>query len=951
MGASAGGLEALQLFFRHMPADSGLAFLLVQHLDPSRSSILSEIIQRDTVMPVIEATDKLQIEPNHVYVIPPNRDMAILHGTVRLSLPSEPRGHRMPVDTLLRSLAEDLGENAIGVILSGNGTDGMLGMRAIFSAGGLCFAQDPQTAQFEGMPNSAIKAGYVHQALPAEQLPPALLASARKASAPLDSPSTRLTSAGLNRILLMLRAGTGHDFSQYKKSTISRRIERRMMLHNIEDADAYARFIKEHRGEIQALFKELLINVTSFFRDPEVFHLLAQEVLPEMLSSKPEDRVLRIWVAACASGEEAYSVAMLLREVMDATHVNLRVQIYSTDLDDEAIATARAGLYPPNIAQDVSPERLKRFFTKEDAGYRINKDIRQMVVFATQSVIKDPPFTRLDLLVCRNLLIYMEPELQDRLIPAFHYALRPGGILLLSPSESVGNHTDLFKSINRKWKLYRAIGSTASTRKVLATGLSWVQPTANPAPTETGLRMAAPHIADLAKSLLIQSFAPAAVVTDLQGNILYVHGETGRYLRPAPGQPSLNVVEMARDGLQIELSQALRLATSSGEPTLNKPLSMVSDGMAHGLNLSVRSMPDTDNAPGMLLISFQEIPGLTVSEPARKPRGKAKSDAVRIDALERELAYARASLTTMKEEQQTSSEELKSANEELQSTNEELQSTNEELETSKEELQSVNEELITVNAQLQTQIEQMSGMQDDMKNLLESIRIGTIFLDRQLHIRRFTRDATKVYRLANTDIGRPLADLRSELKGDELLNDAQTVLDARSTLEREVCTRGGTWYLARIQPYLTAENEMDGVVITFTDVTERVQALAMRKARALADAIVDAVPKPLAVLDSAFTVISANQAYFSTFGGTLEETIGHPFFAIADKRWDSPVLHELLELDLLRENTVNDRVVESSLAGKGGRSVLFSARRVAGDPNDSALLVLSIEPTDKTPPV
>jgi len=955
LGASAGGLQAYEQFFLNMPANSGLAFVLVQHLDPSHASILSDIIQRDTAMPVVEAADQMPIEPNHVYVIPPNRDMSVFHEKLQLSPPAEPRGRRMPVDTFLRSLAEDLGEDAIGVILSGNGTDGMLGARAIFCSGGLCFAQDPASAQFDGMPRSVIEAGYVHQALPADQLPKALISSVLKHTGREAKPSAGLNTAGLNRILMILRSATGHDFSQYKKSTITRRIERRMAQHNIDDASVYARFVKENRSEVQALFKELLINVTSFFRDPEVFKVLAQDILPELLNDKPEEQVLRIWIAGCASGEEAYSVAMLLREVADTGHHNLRVQLYSTDLDDEAIATARAALYPPNIAQDVSPERLKRFFIKEDKGYRIKKEIREMVVFATQSVIKDPPFTRLDLLVCRNVLIYLEPELQDRLIPTFHYALKPGGILLLSPSESVGNHTDLFKPVNRKWKFYRAIGTTASTRKMLVDGLSWPPEQASAALPEAGPRAKEPPIAEVAKSLLVLSFAPAAVVTDLQGNILFVHGETGKYLRPAPGQASLNVVEMARDGLQQDLREAMRLATAEGLPTLNLPLSLVSDGVALGLNLSVRPMPDTHDTRGMLLISFQERPDTVPPESTRKPRGKASADALRIEALARELAQAKASMTSMREEQQTSGEELKSTNEELQSTNEELQSTNEELETSKEELQSVNEELITVNAELQSRIEQMSGMQDDMKNLLESIRIGTIFLDRQLRIRRFTRDAAKVYRLAGTDIGRPLADFRSELKGEDLLDEAQTVLDTLVPMEREVCTTGGTWYLARIQPYQTVDNMIDGVVLTFSDVTERVQALAVRKARGLADAIVDAVPNPIVVLDSALNVLSANQAYYRAFASEPGNTVGQAFYALSDKLWDCPALHELLEVVLPKERNFQGRVIAPNPAAKLGSGVQghhaarISAHLVQDEEDHGGMLVLSIEPIDADP--
>ncbi|MDH5541238.1 MAG: PAS domain-containing protein, partial [Rhizobacter sp.] len=673
------------------------------------------------------------------------------------------------------------------------------------------------------------------------------------------------------RILMLLRSSTGHDFSLYKKSTIGRRIERRMSQHGIDDADVYARFVKDHPAELQSLFRELLINVTSFFRDPQAFTALKQEVLPKMLAGMQEHQVLRVWAAGCATGEEAYSTAMLLREVMDETQREFKVQLYGTDLDDDAIAVARAGLYPPNIAQDVSPERLRRFFVKEDAGYRVKKEIREMVVFAVQSVIKDPPFTRLDLLVCRNLMIYLEPELQNRLVPAFHYALKPGGVLFLSPSESVGSHTELFEPIDRKWKIYRARPTMASTRAVLSSGLSWASHGPGATVQAQGAKGKEPHYADLARRSLLQAFAPAAVVTDLQGNILYVHGETGKFLRPAPGNPTHHVVEMARDGLQLELREALRLA-AQGESTAGRDLVVSADGRDQRLRLGVRPLADPDGAQSMLLVSFQELPDAAPRKPVRKARGAVSDEVLRIEALEAELVHAKESMTAMLEEQQASNEELKSTNEELQSTNEELQSTNEELETSKEELQSVNEEMLTVNSELQTKIEQMASMQDDMKNLLDNIRVGTIFLDRHLLIRRFTRDATKVYRLVATDLGRPLADIRCDLQGVDLIADAQTVLESLVPFEREVCTAGGRWYLARIQPYRTVDNVIDGVVLTLTDVTERVEAIAVRKARNLAEAIVDTVHDPLMVLDKNLQVLSANRSYFREFGGTPQNT-------------------------------------------------------------------------------
>lgn len=472
MGASAGGLDAFEQFFRNVPANCGMAFVLIQHLDPTHESILGQILQRTTTLPVVEAKDQMAVAANHIYVIPPNRDMAIFHGKLQLNMPSEPRSQRMPIDTFMRSLAEDCGERAIGILLSGTGADGTLGLRAILGVGGISLVQSPETAKFNGMPISAIHSGYATHVLPADAMPKALMGDLHHLIVPNDVPSP-MTVSGIARILMMLRSSSGHDFSQYKKTTITRRIERRMSIHDIDEAEVYVRYLKEHPAEVQLLFKELLINVTSFFRDADVFIELKQHVLPELLANKSDDYVFRVWVAGCATGEEAYSIAILLRELMDENHREIRTQIYATDLDDDTIATARAGLYLPNIAQDISPERLRRFFIKEDNGFRVKKEIREMVVFAVQNVVKDPPFTKLDLLSCRNLMIYLEPVLQNRLIPTFHYSLKPGGVLLVSPSESIGNHTDLFDAISRKWKIYCAIHSSTSNRKLLQSGLSW----------------------------------------------------------------------------------------------------------------------------------------------------------------------------------------------------------------------------------------------------------------------------------------------------------------------------------------------------------------------------------------------------------------------------------------------------------------------------------------------
>ncbi len=946
LGASAGGLEAFEQFFRHVPADSGMAFVLVSHLDPSHASILTEILQRITAMPVVEAQDRMQVMPNHVYVIPPNRDMTIYHSSLQLSIPAEPRGQRMPIDAFLRSLAEDQSEKANGIILSGTGTDGTLGLRAILGAGGITLAQEPTTAKFDGMPVSAIQAGYVTHILPVDKMPEALLSGLRTLILPSPAATPTIALSGINRILLQIRTSTGHDFSLYKKSTITRRIQRRMSQNGIESTEGYIRYLKEHPSEITALFKELLINVTNFFRDPEAFVALKKDILPPLLMDKPDDYIFRVWVAGCATGEEAYSIAIVLRELMDENRYPFRVQLYSTDLAEDAIATARAGFYPPNIAPDVSPERLRRFFIKEDGGFRVKKDIREMLVFAVQNVIKDPPFTKLDLLSCRNLMIYLEPELQNRLIPAFHYALKPAGVLFLSPSEGIGNHTELFTSINRKWKFYRATLTAASTRAMLTSNLNWTAEQPHKAPEEVIKTVRETNLAELTRRMLLQYYAPASVVSDLKGNILYVYGETGKYLRPAPGHATLNMIEMAREGLQLELRAAIQ-AVNQGTQALNRELSVKTDGDFHPVQLSVRTLSNPNDQQNLLLTSFQDI---TPSAFAKLPRKRSsKPDELRhIEELEYELSYTKENLQATIEEQYASNEELKCTNEEMQSTNEELQSTNEELETSKEELQSINEELVTVNSELQAKIVQLADMQNDMKNLLDNIQVGTIFLDQHLIIRRFTRDAAQIYRLVASDVGRALSDIKAELAGDELLDAAHAVLDNLVPIEREVKTLGGNFYLARIQPYRTLENMIDGVVLTFTNITERTKAIAVQEAGLLAEGIVNTVREPLLVLNAELKVITASRSFYQGFQVTAEQTVGRPIYELGDGQWNIPVLRDLLGAVLSNNQAFEGYMVAHDFPGIGYRKMLLNASSIIGQTGEPQLILLAMyDVTDK----
>ena len=949
MGASAGGLEAFEQFFRNAPADSGMGFVLVPHLDPSHASVLTEILQRCTAMPVVEAQDHMLVTPNNVYVIPPNRDMVIFHGSLQLSEPEKPRGHRMPIDSFLRSLADDQGDKSIAVILSGTGSDGTLGLRAILGAGGVSYVQEPSSAKYDGMPTSAIKADLATYVLPVEKMPDALRAARHAPVLREENAVTSAAAGSLNRILMQLRSGTGHDFSQYKKSTVVRRIERRMLQHDIEAAEVYARYLKENPHEVQSLFKELLINVTSFFRDPEAFAALKKDVLPNLFTDKPEGTVFRVWVAGCASGEEVYSIAILLREFLDETRRSSKLQLYATDLDDDCIVTARGGFYPPNIVQDVTPERLRRFFTQEEAGYRVKKEIRELVVFAVHNVIKDPPFTKLDLLSCRNLMIYLQPVLQDRLIKSFHYALKPNGVLFLSPSESFGNHPDLFVPLSHKWKFYRALHSLVSPRAVLAGGVAWAALGDGTIREEPARKTSETDFAELTRRVLLQTYAPASVVTDLEGNVRYVHGETGKYLRPAPGQATHNVVEMAREGLQQELRVAIHRAASQGAATLNREVSVKTNGDFQTVSLTVRRLPAPDAGDGLLLLSFRDVAhaASVKSAAAKSTRGKqaaASPEARKAEELERELAYTKENLHATIEEQQSSNEELKSVNEEMQSTNEELQSSNEELETSKEELQSINEELMTVNAELQSKNEQLSGMQNDMKNLLDNINIGTVFLDTHLVIRSFTREAARFYRLVASDVGRQLADIKSEAAGEQLLADAKDVLDTLIPREREVENAAGASYLARIQPYRTLDNFIEGVVLTFTDITQRVAVETVAsEARELAEGIVDTVREPLVVLDNALKVVVASRSFYRRFRVAPEETVGRPIYELGNHQWDIPKLRELLETVLPRDRSFDDFLVEHTFPTIGWKRMHLNARRVVNTTGDTKLILLAFE--------
>ncbi len=821
IGASAGGLEALEQFLKHVPAGSGMAFVIVQHLDPTHKDIMVELLQRATAMKVFQVKDRMKVLPNCAYVIPPNKDMSILHGVLHLLDPVAPRGLRLPIDFFFRSLAADWQELSIGVILSGMGSDGSLGLGAIKEKGGVVFVQAPASAKFDGMPRSAIDAGLADVVAPVEELPGKIvgyLTHTLSFSRP-ELPTDGKAETGLEKVVILLRARAGHDFSLYKKNTVYRRIERRMGIHQIDKISTYVRFLQENPQELDLLFKELLIGVTSFFRDPPAWEQLKTEVLPALLAAGPAGRVLRAWTPGCATGEEAYSLAMLFKETLEQVKPAGRfsLQIFATDLDGDAIDKARLGAYPANIAADVSTERLRRFFVQEEHGYRVAKDIREMVIFAPQNVAMDPPFTKLDLLICRNLLIYFAPELQRKLLPLFHYSLNPGGVLFLGSAETTGAAAELFAPLSGKTRLFRRLGSGLRTEPIQFPASFTMAPSSDPERARPAKPVA--NLQTLADQLLLQDFSPAAALVNDKGDILYINGRTGKYLEPAAGKANWNIFAMAREGLRYELPSAFQKALQHKDDTITlKNLQVGTDAGMQTVEVTVRAMQESEGLRGTVMIVFKDVAALTKVKPLRQAASDRTGDPQLIQ-LKQEVQHLREELQTTREETQTSQEELKSANEELQSANEELQSTNEELTTSKEEMQSLNEELHTVNHELLAKVDELSRANNDMKNLLNSTEIATLFLDGVLHVRRFTTQTTKIFKLLPGDTGRPITDIASDLLYPELTDDALEVLRTLAFIEKALSTRDGRWFRARMMPYRTQDNKIDGVVITFTDIT------------------------------------------------------------------------------------------------------------------------------------
>ena len=820
IGASAGGLEAFEQFLSNVPAISGMAYIVIQHLDPTHKGILPELLQRISLLEVFQVKENMTVRVNSVYVIPPNKSMSILHGVLHLFEPTEKRGLRLPIDFFLRSLADDRHERAVGVILSGMGSDGSIGLSAIKEKNGIAMVQDPSTAKFDSMPRNAIESVKADIVAPANELPGKLFAILQHVPNAESDPEIEIQrKSSLEKIIILLQARTGNDFSFYKKNTVYRRIERRMNIHKIAKIGLYVHLLQENPNEVDILFKELMIGVTNFFRDAPVWDTLENTVIPEIIKNMQAGKPLRAWIPGCSTGEEAYSLAIIFKEALEKINEKggFSLQIYATDLDNDAIETARRGLFPVNISDDVSPGRLKRFFNPADEGFRINTEIREMIVFAQHNLIMQPPFTRIDIISCRNLLIYMDAELQKKVFGLFYYSLNPKGIMVLGSSETFGNQDYLFTPVDARLKIYKRILTTMKPEL-----FDFPSSFSRTNPIKTVKQMpdkSSQNIEALSDQLLLQHFSPPGVLVTETGDIIYISGHTGKYLEPAVGKANMNIYAMLREGLRNEFSAAFRKVIQTKQTVVLRNLKVGKNGSTQTLNMNIKWIEKPEPLNGMIMIIFtdvQEVNDINIVE----KKGKKSLNNIRQTELEEELQRLREEMKCTQEEMQTSQEELKSTNEELQSTNEELQSTNEELTSSKEEMQSLNEELQTVNTELQSKVNDFSRVNNDMKNLLNSTDIATLFLDKELNIRRYTNEATKIFKLIKSDIGRPFTDLVSDLIFPELATDALEVLRTLIFIKKQIPAKDGRWFSIRIMPYRTFDDRIDGLVITFFNITD-----------------------------------------------------------------------------------------------------------------------------------
>ena len=956
LGASAGGLNALKSFFKEVPVDSCMAYIVVVHMTPNQPSMMPELLGKIASIPVTSAKDGQAIAPNRVYIIPPNKEMSLYKGKIQL-LDSPAKGAPLPIDFFLRSLALDQESNAVAVILSGTGSDGTQGVKEIKASHGLVLVQSKESAEYDGMPASVMNTGLADMIMRPQEMPAnlALYFGHRQKLSTFDTVGDAYEGelGWLDKIFAILRAHVGHDFSAYKVNTIIRRVTRRMGLNQIDNHATYIRFLRDNPNEVDALFKELLIGVTSFFRDQESFDALKKDVLPNVLKQAAEGTNFRVWVPGCSTGEEVYSLAIVLLECMEMLPIRISLQLFGTDIDSHAIEKAREGLFPASIAADVSEERLKRFFEKEGEFFRVKKEVRDTAIFSVQDIIKDPPFSRLDLLCCRNLLIYLDSSAQKRLLPLFHYTLKPGGILVLGSSETIGGFSSLFETLEKKWKIFQRMEVPQALHQHVdfPSGTPIVKKADEPAPTVN----AAPktNLGNVTRKLILEEYAPTAILIDTEGSILHIQGRTGKYLESTSGPPTQNILDLAREGLQIELSSAMRAAKISKKPVRRHRVAVKSNGDIQLIDLLVAPQEYPKEIAGRLLVVFRDVADELLASDTNQPKPESiKSDVSRIAKLERELQITREGHQITIEELESSNEELKSTNEEMQSSNEELQSTNEELESSKEELQSLNEELQTVNAELQSKVEELSAAHDDMRNLLNSTDVATIFVDNNMRLKRFTPKATEIINLIQTDIGRPLKHVVTNLEYPGTLSDLEEVLTHLSPKEVEVQTTEGRWYSMRILPYRTIDNRIDGAVLTFANIDDQKKAqeilrtanIDMENAWQLVRNVFDMNHNPLVVVDNNGEISIANRAYTDIMQAPVAEIEGKNVLKGGGALSASKTALAKLTAAIKRKHAFSDLPVRID-THTGKRNYLISGTKIVTDGKSAYKTLLSLVAT------
>ncbi|HYQ96290.1 MAG TPA: chemotaxis protein CheB [Candidatus Eisenbacteria bacterium] len=942
IGASAGGLEALGELVKHVPLEH-MAFVVVQHLSPHHESVLTQLLSRTSKIEVATATNGTRVTPNHVYVIPPNTDLALLNGVIHLLSPPGGDRPRLPIDHFFRSLAQDMGSSAIGIILSGTGTDGTLGLRAIKEGGGLAFVQDPSSAKYDGMPRSALASGYADFCLTPMAIGQELARISKRPEAlkrPKPPNRTARMQEQIVRLFLLVRSAFGNDLTRYKPSTVERRIERRMTLHRIGKLDEYVKYVESNPDELHALYKDMLIAVTNFFRDPVAFEALKGRIFPKILDGKDGQSAIRIWIPACATGEEAYSVAISLIEFLGDRLPDKRVQIFGTDVDEDSIQTARRGVYHQNIELDVSPERLGRFFVKKDGDYQISRRIRDMVVFSKQNLLRDAPFSRMDLVSCRNFLIYLQPSAQKKVLSILHYALGAPGYLMLGTSETVGDAPDLFSLVDRKNKMYakRHTAKVPTLDEIMSVSgyVERIEP-------GSALRPAV-SLQALADRKILEVYGPPGVLINENLDILHFRGHTGPYLDPSPGSASFSIMRLARPELHIELTRSIQEAFG-GDKRVATEVKFREGEKVSAVRLDIVPVQEPETKTRCLLVSFMKLEPPEDLLPA--PVAESETDqrvialGKRMQELEWELKATKEYLQSTIEDKESANEELKSANEELQSANEELQSANEELETSREEMQSSNEELTTVNEELQNRMAELSQTNDDLHNVLVGLDSPTIIVGMDLRVRRYTASAERVLDLAPADVGRSISFLDG-FTGLDTRARVHQVIETLVTVEDEVVCRNQHWYSLRVTPYKTLDHSIRGAVVTLTDIDVRKRSAELvRDVGQYAGKFLAAIHHPLLIMDGRLRIIWANEAFYSTFQAVSEETVGNIFPAAAPLGIDSQVL-ERLEQTVRTGQPFRDLPVSIRLPNEGERSVKLGASRVPL-PTDSVLILVSIE--------